>query len=97
MGVRDICMTKDYIVTLERDREVDIVMSVLPGYERDEVREATTAEILSDIRLLTVTVRGDNEKFVREIRNAVESGLREYAKESEELVQKNGISILCFR
>ena len=23
MGVRDICMTKDYIVTLERDREVD--------------------------------------------------------------------------
>lgn len=72
---------------LDADPILDIVMSVLPGYERDEVREATTAEILSDIRLLTVTVRGDNEKFVREIRNAVESGLREYAKESEELVQ----------
>lgn len=72
---------------LDADPILDIVMSVLPGYERDEVREATTAEILSDIRLLTVTVRGDNEKFVREIRNAVESGLREYAKESKELVQ----------
>lgn len=72
---------------LDTDPILDIIMNVLPGYERDEVREATTAEILSDIRLLTVTVRGDNEKFVREIRNAVESGLREYAKESKELVQ----------
>lgn len=72
---------------LDTDPILDIIMNVLPGYERDEVREATTAEILSDIRLLTVTVRGDNEKFVREIRNAVESGLREYAKKSKELVQ----------
>lgn len=72
---------------LDTDPILDIIMNALPGYERDEVREATTAEILSDIRLLTVTVRGDNEKFVREIRNAVESGLREYAKKSKELVQ----------
>lgn len=72
---------------LDTDPILDIVMSALPGYERDQVREATTAEILSDIRLLTVTVKGDNEKFVREIRNAVESGLREYARVSEELDQ----------
>lgn len=72
---------------LDTDPILDIIMNALPGYERAEVREATTAEILSDIRLLTVTVRGDNEKFVREIRNAVESGLREYAKKSKELVQ----------
>jgi capsular polysaccharide biosynthesis protein len=72
---------------IDTDPILDIVMSSLPGYDRDQVREATTAEILSDIRLLTITVRGDNEKFVREIRNAMESGLREYARDAEELNQ----------
>lgn len=70
---------------LDTDPILDIVMSALPGYEKSQVQEATTAEILSDIRLLTITVKGDNEKFVREIRNAVENGLREYARVSEEL------------
>lgn len=72
---------------IDADPILDIVMSSLPGYDRDQVRKATTAEILSDIRLLTITVRGDNEKFVREIRNAMESGLREYARSAEELKQ----------
>ncbi len=72
---------------LDSDPILDIVMSALPGYEKEQVREATTAEILSDIRLLTIKVKGNNEKFVREIRNAVESGLREYARTSEELDQ----------
>ena len=72
---------------IDTDPILDIVMSSLPGYDRDQVREATTAEILSDIRLLTITVRGDNEKFVREIRNAMDSGLREYARDAEELNQ----------
>ena len=72
---------------LDTDPILDLVMKSLPGYERDQVSEATTAEILSDIRLLTITVRGENEKFVREIRNAMETGLREYARDSEELDQ----------
>lgn len=72
---------------LDADPILDIVMTALPGYERAQVQEATTAEILSDIRLLTVTVSGDNEKFVREIQSAVESGLREYARVSGELDQ----------
>lgn len=72
---------------LDADPILDLVMPELPGYEKDQVREATTAEILSDIRLLTVTVKGDNEKFVREIRSAVENGLKEFAKESGELEQ----------
>ncbi|MDE6184709.1 MAG: hypothetical protein K2G39_04675 [Lachnospiraceae bacterium] len=50
---------------LDTDPILDLVMQELPGYERDEVMEATTAEILSDIRLLTVRVRGEDEKFVR--------------------------------
>ena len=49
--------------------------------------EATTAEILSDIRLLTITVRGEEEKFVREISRATENGLKEFGRESEELEQ----------
>lgn len=72
---------------IDADPILDIVMSNLPGYEREQVQGATTAEILSDIRLLTITVRGENEKFVREICNAMEKGLREYAKVSEELNQ----------
>ncbi len=72
---------------LDTDPILDIVMESLPGYEKKQVMEATTAEILSDIRLLTVTVKGDDEKFVREIRNALESGLKEYARESSELEQ----------
>lgn len=72
---------------IDADPILDIVMSALPGYDKKQVREASTAEILSDIRLLTITVKGDNEKFVREIRNAMENGLREYARISEELNQ----------
>lgn len=64
---------------LHCDPIMDLVMEELPGYNREQVREAITAEILSDIRLLTITVRGENEKFVREIRDAVELGLMEYA------------------
>ncbi len=72
---------------LDTDPILDLVMESLPGYEREQVMQATSAEILSDIRLLTVTVKGDNEKFVREIRNGMESGLQEYGKESEEIEQ----------
>lgn len=72
---------------LDTDPILDLVMEKLPGYERDEVREATTAEILSDIRLLTITVKGTDEKFVREIKEAVENGLKEYARDSQELEQ----------
>lgn len=76
---------------LDTDPILDFVMRDLPGYDRDAVREATTAEILSDIRLLTVRVRGEDEKFVREVMSALESGLREYARESEELDQIKAI------
>ena len=72
---------------LDTDPIMELVMKNLPGYEKEAVQAATTAEILSDIRLLTITVSGGNEKFVREIRDAVEDGLMEYARESEELQQ----------
>lgn len=70
---------------LDSDPIMGLVMQRLPGYVKEDVQAATTAEILSDIRLLTITVRGGNEKFVREIRDAVEEGLVEYAQADEEL------------
>lgn len=70
---------------LDTDPIMDLIMESLPGYDREQVREATTAQILSDIRLLTIYVRGDNEKFVREVQDAAQTGLREFARESEEL------------
>ena len=60
-------------------------MNHLTGYEEEEVKDAVSAEILSDIRLLTITVKGDSEKMVREIQAAVEEGLADYADQSEEL------------
>ena len=72
---------------LDTDPIMDLVMMYLPGYEKEQVMEATTAEILSDIRLLSITVRGEEEKFVREISRATENGLKEFGRESEELEQ----------
>ncbi len=72
---------------LDTDPIMDLVMMYLPGYEKEQVMEATTAEILSDIRLLTITVRGEEEKFVREISRATENGLKGFGRESEELEQ----------
>lgn len=69
------------------DPILDMIMKGLPGYERNQVRASIKAEILSDIRLLTITVGGESEKFVREIRKAVETGLTEYAQNAEELKQ----------
>ena len=62
-----------------------MIMGYLIDYDEEEVKEAISAEIISDIRLLTVTVKGNNEKTVREIQHAVENGLAAYATVSEEL------------
>lgn len=64
---------------LDSDPIMECIMGYLPGYDSDYVMESTKAEILSDIRLLTVTVTADNEKTAREIQKAVESGLAGYA------------------
>ncbi|MCR4990994.1 MAG: hypothetical protein K6A38_09040 [Lachnospiraceae bacterium] len=70
---------------LDSDPIMECVMAYLPGYNSASVREATKAEILSDVRLLTVTITGNTEKFVREVQAAVQNGLTLYATTSEEL------------
>ena len=64
---------------LDTDPILIAIMNHLTGYEEEEVKDAASAEILSDIRLLTITVKGDSEKMVREIQAAVEEGLADYA------------------
>lgn len=70
---------------LDSDPIMECIMQYLPGYNSATVREATTASIISDIRLLTVNVSGNNEKFVREVQTAVENGLTVYASTVPEI------------
>lgn len=70
---------------IDSDTIINCILVFLPGYDEEEVRKATEATIISDIRLLTITVTGDNEKSVREIQSAVESGLIAYSVVAEEL------------
>lgn len=55
------------------------------GYSKEQISDAIEASILSDVRLLTVTITGENEKSVREIQDAVENGLAAYAQITDEL------------
>ncbi|MCR4787260.1 MAG: hypothetical protein K5888_01620 [Lachnospiraceae bacterium] len=70
---------------MDADPVMECIMTYLPGYNPAPVREATKAEILSDVRLLTVTVTGNTEKFVREVQAAVQDGLTLYATTTDEL------------
>lgn len=72
---------------LDADPIMNCIMTYLPGYNSATVREATDADIISDIRLLTVTVSGNSEKFVKEVQAAVETGLQVYATTTDEIVK----------
>ncbi|MCQ2081170.1 MAG: hypothetical protein MJZ11_05885 [Lachnospiraceae bacterium] len=71
---------------LDADPILNCIMGYIPTYDKEKVAKATDAKILSDVRLLTVTINGEDEKFVREVQQAVESGLAGYATISDELV-----------
>ncbi len=71
---------------LDTNPIVSCIEKYLPKeYSKEALIEATKAEIISDIRLLTITTQGSTEKFVREVQTAVEKGLVSYAQNSEEL------------
>lgn len=61
------------------------IMVFSPGYDKEVIEEAIEASIISDVRLLTVTITADNEKAVREIQEGVQVGLAAYAQASDEL------------
>lgn len=51
------------------------VVEQLPEYERNDVKDMITADILSDVRYLTLTVRGEDALQVEEIAIALEEAL----------------------
>lgn len=70
---------------IHADPMMNCIMGFSPGYEREEIAKDIEASIISDIRLLTVTITADNEKAVREIQAGVEVGLASYALTTDEL------------
>ncbi|MBE5876159.1 MAG: hypothetical protein E7290_04670 [Lachnospiraceae bacterium] len=51
------------------------VVEQLPGHERSVVKDMITADILSDVRYLTITVQGEDAAQVEEITLALEEAL----------------------
>ena len=58
------------------DLIMDTMMEVLGDtYSRESVKEMITADILSDVRYLTITVQGEDEKKVEDVSSAVQEAL----------------------
>lgn len=62
------------------------------GIERQEVIDATTAAILSDLRLLTLTFNTEDEMKTSQIQQATQAGLLAYGMENEEITDIEVIS-----
>lgn len=60
-------------------------------YSREEVQAALRAEILSDIRLLTVTVTTNREERTEAILHAAVQALTAYGKQAKEFIEINTI------
>lgn len=58
------------------------------GYERSEVKAMITADILSDVRYLTITIKGDDAQEVSDVQEALEIALEAYADEKKELFDR---------
>ncbi|MDE6053169.1 MAG: hypothetical protein K2G55_05290 [Lachnospiraceae bacterium] len=54
------------------------------GYERSQVSEMLKADILSDVRYLTITVKGQDAAQVEEIKDAIGTALNEFGVAKEE-------------
>lgn len=75
----------DLMVT---DPILDVTMSYLPEeYTREEVMAATEATILSDLRLLTVTITTNQKESTDAILTATDRALEEYGSNAKEFIQ----------
>ncbi len=54
------------------------------GYDRNQVKEMLSAEMLSDVRYLTIYVRGREPARVEEVRNAVQKAMEELGAAMDE-------------
>lgn len=74
------------------DPIMELTLSYLSAdYTREEVQAAIRAEILSDIRLLTVTVTTNHEERTQAILRAAVQALTAYGKQAKEFVEIGAI------
>lgn len=74
------------------DPLMDLTLSYLSGdYTREEVQASIRAEILSDIRLLTVTVTTNREERTEAILRAAVQALTVYGKQAKEFIEIGAI------
>ncbi len=74
------------------DPLMDLTLSYLSGdYTREEVQASLKAEILSDIRLLTVTVTTNREERTEAILHAAVQALTAYGKQAKEFIEISAI------
>lgn len=66
----DVISTKPIL-----DRMMELLGS---GYDENQVKNMITADILSDVRFLTITVRGQEPETVKAVKNAIGTALEEY-------------------
>ncbi|MCI9462507.1 MAG: hypothetical protein HFI48_01305 [Lachnospiraceae bacterium] len=66
---------------------LNLTMSYLPeGYTEEEVIAATTAEILSDLRLLTITIKTTDAARTAEILGATDRALVDFGQQEKEFI-----------
>lgn len=74
------------------DPLMDLTLSYLSGdYTREEVQAALRAEILSDIRLLTITVTTNREERTEAILHAAVQALTDYGEQAKEFIEIGAI------
>lgn len=72
-------------------------MSILgEGYDRNEIKNMITADILSDVRYLTITVEGENEALVAAVSDVTKISLENFGKNKDEFdsiyqIENNGV------
>lgn len=54
------------------------------GYDREQVKGMITADILSDVRYLTITVKGGDIERVERVKDAVQTALEEFGDKKRE-------------
>ena len=68
-------------------------------YDRNTVKEMITADILSDVRYLTITVEGSDAEIVEEISNATRISIEKFGSSKDEFdsieqIENNGVQVL---
>ena len=68
------------------------------SYDKEVVKEMITADILSDVRYLTITVRGGNQEEVAKVSEVTRQSLAAFGQEKEEFdsitqVEDNGVRL----